>query len=323
MDEHQWMAERFEAERPHLQAVAYRMLGSLSEADDAVQESWLRLSRSETSGIDNLGGWLTTVVAHICLDLLRQRRSRREESLEAVVPEAIESREEGSTQSRKRCWPTRSGWRCWSCSTRSLPPSGWPSCCTTSSRCLSTRLRLSWSVRRRQQGSSRVAPAAACGERKRRSLPISNASEQWSMPSLLPREPETLMRCSRCSTRRLCSAPTMLPHRRARKAWSRARRSLPDSSQDVLRVHEWLSWMESWQLLWHRVDICSWSSISRSGTTRSSRLRRSPIPHACASCTLPSSTTDEPPPVKRRVLVRWSSPCSLEQQREHDGLHAL
>src|SRR5437868_4385615 len=206
MDEHEWLAEQFEANRTHLQAVAYRMLGSLSEADDAVQESWLRLSRSDTSGIENLGGWLTTVVARICLDMLRSRNSRREESLEAAVSESIESREEGSTQSRKCCWPTRSGLRCWSCSTPYLPPSGSPSCCTTSSRCLSTRLRLSWSVRRRQQGSSRVVHAAACGERKRRSLPISNASEQWSMPSLPPRALETLRRCSRRSTRRLCSA---------------------------------------------------------------------------------------------------------------------
>src|SRR5437868_6510839 len=95
MDEHEWLAEQFEANRTHLQAVAYRMLGSLSEADDAVQESWLRLSRSDTSSIENLGGWLTTVVARICLDMLRSRNSRREESLEAAVSESIESREEG------------------------------------------------------------------------------------------------------------------------------------------------------------------------------------------------------------------------------------
>jgi RNA polymerase sigma factor (sigma-70 family) len=95
MNKHQWLAEQFEANRTHLQAVAYRMLGSLSEADDAVQESWLHLSRSDTSGIENLGGWLTTVVARICLDMLRSRNSRREESLEATVSESIESREEG------------------------------------------------------------------------------------------------------------------------------------------------------------------------------------------------------------------------------------
>src|SRR5436305_3094557 len=87
MNTHEWLAEQFEANRTHLQAVAYRMLGSLSEADDAVQESWLRLSRSDTSSVENLGGWLTTVVARICLDMLRSRTSRREESLEASVPE--------------------------------------------------------------------------------------------------------------------------------------------------------------------------------------------------------------------------------------------
>ncbi len=95
MDEHKWLAEQFESERPHLRAVAYRMLGSLSEADDAVQESWLRLSRSDTSGVENLGGWLTTAVARICLDMLRSRNSRREESLEASVSEPIMSREGG------------------------------------------------------------------------------------------------------------------------------------------------------------------------------------------------------------------------------------
>src|SRR6266566_2282082 len=100
MDEHDWLVEQFEAERPHLKAVAYRMLGSLSEADDAVQESWLHLSRSDTSGVLNLGGWLTTVVARIFLDMLRSRNSRREEPLEASVPEPITSRARRRVQGR-------------------------------------------------------------------------------------------------------------------------------------------------------------------------------------------------------------------------------
>ena len=91
MDEYEWLAEQFEANRSHLQAVAYRMLGSFAEADDAVQECWLRLSRSDTSGVENLGGWLTTVVARICLDILRSRSARREESLEASISEPITS----------------------------------------------------------------------------------------------------------------------------------------------------------------------------------------------------------------------------------------
>ncbi len=95
MDEHEWLAEQFEVYRTHLRAVAYRMLGSVSEADDAVQESWLRLSRSDTSGIENLGGWLTTVVARVCLDMLRLRESRHEEPLDEHVPDPIASREDG------------------------------------------------------------------------------------------------------------------------------------------------------------------------------------------------------------------------------------
>jgi RNA polymerase sigma-70 factor (ECF subfamily) len=87
MDKDQQLAERFEAKRPHLRAVAYRMLGSVSEADDAVQEAWLRLSRSDTSGVENLGGWLTTVVARVCLDVLRSRKSRREEPLDLRGPQ--------------------------------------------------------------------------------------------------------------------------------------------------------------------------------------------------------------------------------------------
>ena len=92
LDEHDWLAERFEAERPHLRAVAYRLLGSLSEADDAVQESWLPLNRSDSHFITNLSGWLTAVVARICLDMLRSRASRREELLEGQLPDPIISR---------------------------------------------------------------------------------------------------------------------------------------------------------------------------------------------------------------------------------------
>ena len=81
MQNHDLLAERFEANRNNLRAVAYRMLGSATEADDAVQEAWLRLSRADAGEIDNLGGWLTTVVARVCLDMLRSRTSRREEPL--------------------------------------------------------------------------------------------------------------------------------------------------------------------------------------------------------------------------------------------------
>jgi RNA polymerase sigma factor (sigma-70 family) len=89
----EWLAHRFEEQRARLRAVGYRMLGSLSEADDAVQETWLRLSRSETHTIENLGGWLTTVVARVCLDMLRARKLRGEQPLGVRVPDPIVSRE--------------------------------------------------------------------------------------------------------------------------------------------------------------------------------------------------------------------------------------
>jgi RNA polymerase sigma-70 factor (ECF subfamily) len=95
MDRREWPADEFEANRTHLRAVAYRMLGSVSEADDAVQEAWLRLSRSDVSDVGNLRAWLTTVVARVALDMLRSRRSRREEPLGPHVPEPIVSPQDG------------------------------------------------------------------------------------------------------------------------------------------------------------------------------------------------------------------------------------
>jgi RNA polymerase sigma factor (sigma-70 family) len=88
MDETEWLADRFEEHRPHLRAVAYRMLGSLTEADDAIQDAWLRLSRAGASEVENLGGWLTTVVARVCLNMLRSRNARREDSL-GVRPDPV------------------------------------------------------------------------------------------------------------------------------------------------------------------------------------------------------------------------------------------
>jgi RNA polymerase sigma factor (sigma-70 family) len=96
VDEAQWLAERFEQDRARLRAVAYRLLGSLSEADDAVQEAWLRLSRSGASGVDNLTGWLTTVVGRVCLDMIRSRTARREEPLGVHVPDPIVSRDDAT-----------------------------------------------------------------------------------------------------------------------------------------------------------------------------------------------------------------------------------
>lgn len=95
IETHNWLAEQFEAERPRLRAMAYRMLGSLTEAEDAVQDAWLRVSNFDTNSVSNIGGWLMTVVARVCLNMLHARASRREESLEASESALISSREGG------------------------------------------------------------------------------------------------------------------------------------------------------------------------------------------------------------------------------------
>jgi len=96
MDGQEYLAEQFEEERSHLRAVAYRMLGSATEAEDAVQEAWLRLNHSDAGAIENLGGWLTTVVARVCLDMLRSRKSRREESLDSQLTERVGESTDGT-----------------------------------------------------------------------------------------------------------------------------------------------------------------------------------------------------------------------------------
>jgi len=95
VDREEFLTSEFEAQRSHLRAVAYRMLGSAAEADDAVQESWFRLARADTSGVENLGGWLTTVVARVCLNMLRARGTRRETLLDPYVPDPIVTLDDG------------------------------------------------------------------------------------------------------------------------------------------------------------------------------------------------------------------------------------
>ncbi|WP_030269338.1 RNA polymerase sigma factor SigJ [Streptomyces sp. NRRL B-24484] len=96
MNRNDWLAERFESHRGHLRSVAYRMLGSLGEADDAVQEAWLKLSRTDADEVENLGGWLTTVVGRVCLDMLRTRRTRREEPIGERLPDPVVATADGA-----------------------------------------------------------------------------------------------------------------------------------------------------------------------------------------------------------------------------------
>src|SRR6187397_1899185 len=101
MDDQDFLAERFEANRAHLRGVAFRVLGSVTEADDAVQEAWIRLSRTDTSEVDDLRAWLTTVVGRVCLNMLRSRKTRRESSLETYLPDPIVSPQAGIDHERE------------------------------------------------------------------------------------------------------------------------------------------------------------------------------------------------------------------------------
>lgn len=151
------LAEQFETHRNHLRAVAVRMLGSRHEADDAVQGAWLRLSRSDTEAVDNLGDWLTTVVARVCFDMLRFR-ARKPES----PPDAAPKRSPPHPLKRRPCSPTRSGWRSWSCWTPWSRRSGWPLCCTTCSPSPSRRSPRSWGGRRSPPGNWPVRRGGEC-----------------------------------------------------------------------------------------------------------------------------------------------------------------
>lgn len=161
MDESDWLIERFEASRPRLRAVAYRMLGSYTEADDAVQDAWLRLDRADSSGVENLAGWFTSIVARVCLDRLRWRRSRREDPVDAHPSEPMVGVADETTPSTKRSWPTPSVPRCWWCGTCWLPPNGSRSSFTTSSLFPSTKSPRSSNTARTRPDNSPVVPAAA------------------------------------------------------------------------------------------------------------------------------------------------------------------
>ena len=326
MDEHEWLVKQFETERTHLRAVAYRMLGDLSEADDAVQESWLRLSRSDTSGIENLGGWLTTVVARICLDMLRSRNSRREELLEAGCVRVDESRA-GRHRPRAGSAAGRLGRARAACGSRHA----------ASRR--ASRLRAARSLRRalRRDCAHRGALGDCCqaaresctppgAGRGKRAKPadLEHASEQWSMPSsaasrtgnfealLTVLDPEVVSRHDPTAVPAGASPEVHGAASVARQFSGRAkgaRTALLDGAVAAI--------VASRRQLFLVLNF----TITRG--KMSSRSTWSPILYACASCTRQSSKNDEPPPVKRRVPFQAVSPCSHDQQREYDEPHAL
>src|SRR6266704_2908169 len=229
MDEGDWLAERFQAHRSHLRAVAYRMLGSLSEADDAVQEAWLRLSRSDTSHVDNLGGWLTTLVARVCLDMLRSRTWRREEpmGLGAHLPEPIISREGGTDPEDQALLAEGVGLALLVVLETLGPAERLAFVLHDMFACRSTRSLPSWGAPRPRHGSSPAGPVAECRKRPRCPTPICPASERSCTPSWRPRARVSSTRCLRCLTPTSWSEPTTVPRLRAPRWWSAVRGPWP------------------------------------------------------------------------------------------------
>ena len=194
VNQSEWLAERFQAHRTHLRAVAYRMLGSLSEADDAVQEAWLRLTRFDPSGVSNLGGWLTTVVARVCLDMLRSRKSRREEPLGIHVPDPIVSREDRIDPEQEALLADSVGLALLVVLETLGPAERLAFVLHDMFDVPFDEIAPIVGAPHLRQGSSRAARAAGCKERPRFLTPIPPASEKLSMPSLLPRAAVTSTR---------------------------------------------------------------------------------------------------------------------------------
>jgi Sigma-70 region 2 len=282
------------------------MLGSLSEADDAVQESWIRLSRSDTNGVESLGGWLTAVVARVCLDMLRSRKSRREEPLGAVGPEPIVRRESGIDPSKKRCWPIRSVSRCSWCSRRWLPPSGSRSCCTICSPFPSTRSLPSWGAplarqAARDRARSRVQGAVTVPDDVTRQREVVDAflaaSRGGDFDALLAvLDPDVVLRADRAAVHAGASSEVRGAAAVADTFSGRARAAQPALVNGAVG------------LVWGPRGRPRAYSASRSRAARSSKSTWSPTTSASASSTWRSSTTDEPTYVAARVIFGSSGP---------------
>ncbi len=208
MDERAWLTERFEAHRPRLRAVAYRMLGSLSEADDAVQEAWLRLSRADTGGVENLAGWLTTVVARVCLNMLRARESRREAPLDVRMPDPIISRESGVDPEQEALLADAVGLALLVVLDTLTPAERLAFVLHDLFAVPFDEIAPILGAHRPRPGNSPAAPAAGCRERPRLPTLIARANAKLWTRSSPPPATATSTRSSPCSTPTSCCGPT-------------------------------------------------------------------------------------------------------------------
>ena len=218
MDQKQWLADRFEEHRPRLQALAYRMLGSLADADDAVQETWLRASRAGGGDIENLGGWFTTIVSRVCLNLLRSRNVRREQPLDAHVPDPVISREP-ALQPEEEALMADSVGLALLVVLETLSPAERLAFVLHDMFDLpfdEIAPRSSGRPRRPDNSPAELAGVSGASNPRGRTA-ISSVSARSSMPSFEPRVPVTLTASSPCSIPTWCCEPTLalgaLPHR--------------------------------------------------------------------------------------------------------------
>jgi len=207
------------------------------EAEDAVQEAWQRLSRSRTSGVENLGGWLTTVVARVCLDMLRSRKARREEALSAQVSGATVSRENGFDPEHEALLADSVGLALLVVLERLAPAERVAVVLHDMFDLPFDEIAPTWDAPPPPQGTSRAAPGAVCGERPF-PKPISPAGERLSRPSLPHRAEVSSTRLSRCSTLRSCCEPTALPCKWVHRERSAVRQPWPAYSPGVCPSHE-------------------------------------------------------------------------------------
>ena len=208
MHDDDWLTARFEESRPRLHGLAYRMLGSHAEADDAVQETWLRLRRNDPDQIENVGGLLTTVVGRVCLDRLRARRARPEDPVDDLAASGRPDRRPHHRPGRRGAARRVGGHRArWWCSIAWVRPSEWPSCCTTCSACPSTTWPRSSGAVPTRRASSRAALVGDCRAAPRMDASTWRVNATWSTRSCAPRVAGSSRPSSSCSIPTWCMLP--------------------------------------------------------------------------------------------------------------------
>lgn len=262
----QWLAEQFEGNRGHLRAVAYRMLGSASEADDAVQEAWLRLSRSDASAIDNLAGWLTTVVSRVCLDMLRSRMAQREEALDTNATKPIATGQKQTDPEQETLLADSVGFALLIVLDR-LDPAERLAFVLHDMFAPSMRLPRFLAGRPRRRDNSPAVHAGEFRGRPRFRRPASPNNGTSPTPFLPPYVPETSKGSSRCLILMSSCESTKRPPVQVRPARFVARgtgRREQSHSRSSLPETFGRCWsMERWALSGHPRDTCSGCFASR------------------------------------------------------------